>query len=229
MTTTGGTDRAGMGEARPVTVVWIDAAEAVIVRVGGDQTRLERVESEVPAHRRATGHVRHDPAVRHGGGGSPQTAGEPHRLEHLKRFVVDIANRLPRDDDLLILGPGVVHERLERHVSESDGRHGLHRDITCETSPPLTERQLIARGRRFAGAEPRRCSVGAYRWSPPFGRRPSGKANVQPRRVVTNAAKPCSATKPGTVSPCTNWGASTRGVRPIAARRAGPMSVISPS
>lgn len=184
MTMAGGTDRT-KGDVPPVTVVWIDAAEAVIVRLRGDQARLERVESEVPAHHRATGHVRHVPAVRHGGGGSPQTAGEPHRLEHLKRFVVDIANRLPPGDDLLILGPGVVHERLERHVSESDDRHGLDRDITCETSPPLTERQLIARGRRFAGDEPRRRSVGAYRWSQPFGRRLSGEANVQPRRVVT--------------------------------------------
>jgi hypothetical protein len=185
MTTAGSTDQTGMGEARPVTIVWIDAAEAIIVRLRGDQTRLEQLESEVPAHHRSTGHVRHDPAVRHGGGGSPQTAGAPHRLEHLKRFVVDIADRLPGGDDLLILGPGVVHERLRRHIAESNARHALDREVTCEASPPLTDRQLIARGRRFAGTEPRRCSVGAYRWSPPFGRRPSGQANVQPRRVVT--------------------------------------------
>lgn len=186
MSTAGNTDQTGRGAGRPVTIVWIDAAEALIVRVRGDQTRLERVESEVPAHHRATGHVRHDPAIRHGGGGgSPQTAGEPHRLEHLKRFVVDIANRLPGGDDLLILGPGTVHERLKRHVTESDGRHGLHRRIACEASPPLTDRQLIACGRRFAGAEPRRRSVGAYRWSKPIGRRPSGAAIVQPRRIVT--------------------------------------------
>jgi hypothetical protein len=160
MTMGGGIERTGTGDARPVTVIWIDAAEAVIVRLRGDQTRLERVESEVPAHHRATGHVGHDPAIRHGGGGSPQTAGEPHRLEHLKRFVVDIANRLPVGDDLLILGPGVVHERLERRISASDRRHRVHRDIACEASPPLTDRQLIARGRQFAGAEPRRRSVG---------------------------------------------------------------------
>jgi hypothetical protein len=185
MTMAGSTDQTGMGEARPVTVVWIDAAEAIIVRLRGDQTRLEQLASEVPAHHRSTGHVRHDPAVRHGGGGSPQTAGEPHRLEHLKRFVVDIANRLPGGDDLLILGPGVVHERLRRHIAESDARHALDRDVACEASPPLTNRQLIARGRRFAGTEPRRRSVGAYRWSDAPGHRPSGQAHLSPRRVVT--------------------------------------------
>jgi hypothetical protein len=169
---------------RPGTLVWIDAREVVIVRLQGNRARIERVESDVPAHHRATGHVRHDPAVRHGGGGSPQTAGEPHRLEYLKRFVVNIANRLPPGDDLLILGPGTVHERLKQHLSENDGHHGHHRDISCQTSPPLTDRQLIALLRRFAGVEPRSRSVGAYRWSQPSAHRPSGQADLPPRRVV---------------------------------------------
>jgi hypothetical protein len=169
---------------RPSTLVWIDAREAVIVRWQDDRARLERVESEVPAHHRATGHVRHNPAVRHGGGGSPQNAGEPHRLEHLERFVVEIANRLAPDDSLLILGPGTVHERLDRHVLESDRHHGRHREIACEASRPLTDRQLIARLRAFAGAETRRRTVGAYRWSEPPAHRQSGQAQRPPRRVV---------------------------------------------
>jgi hypothetical protein len=169
--------------ARASTLVWIDAREAVIVRWQDDRARLERVESEVPAHHRTTGHVRHDPTVRHGGGGSPQTADEPHRLEHLERFVREVAHRLAPDDDLLIIGPGTVHERLERHLSESDRHHGRHRDIACEASPPLTDRQLIARLRVFAGAEPPRRTVGACRWSEPPAHRPSGQAQLQ-RHVV---------------------------------------------
>jgi hypothetical protein len=184
MTTVHGMGRMENDEARPVTLVWIDAAEAVIVRLRGSQARLSRVESEVPAHHKATGHVRHVPAVRHGGGGSPQTADEPHRLEHLKRFIVDVSDQLAPGDDVLILGPGTVHERLARQLSESDARHGRHRDISCETSPVLTDRQLMARLRRFAGIEPRRRSVGAYRWSQPPAHRPSGKADLPPRRVL---------------------------------------------
>ena len=145
---------------RPSTLVWIDAREAVIVRWRDDRARLERVDSDVPAHHRATGHVRHDPGVRHGGGGPPQTAGEPHRLEHLDRFVEQIANRLPPGDDLLILGPGTVHERLERLVRETDERHERSRGVSCEASSQLTDRQLIARLRHFAGADPRRRTVG---------------------------------------------------------------------
>jgi hypothetical protein len=148
---------------RPSTLVWIDAREAVIVRWQDDRPRLERVDSEVPAHHRATGHVRHDPAVRHGGGGPPQTAGEPHRLEHLDRFVEDIERRLAPGDDLLILGPGTVPERLERLVRETDARHLRARFVGCHASSRLTDRQLIARLRQFAGLASRRRTVGAYR------------------------------------------------------------------
>lgn len=169
---------------RTSTLVWIDGREAVIVRTHDDGARIERVDSEVPAHRRATGHVRHDPGIRHGGGYA-QSAGEPHRLEHLDRFVADIANRLAADDDLLVIGPGTVHERLARHLSEDDQHHANHRDVTCQASPRLTDRQLVALLSRFAGVEPRRRSVGAYRWSEPPGHRPSGEPDHLPRRVVS--------------------------------------------
>ena len=154
-----------MGDVRKrvSTLVWIDSREAIIVRWLDGEARLARVESEVPAHHRATGHVRHDPAVRHGGGGAPQTADEPHRLEHLKQFVGEVANRLSPGDDVLILGPGTVHERLERHVADLDAHHGRRREIASEASPPLTDRQLIARIRAFAGAETRRRTVCAHR------------------------------------------------------------------
>jgi hypothetical protein len=167
------------------TLVWIDAREAVIARIQGDQVQIERVESEVPAHHRATGHVRHDPAVRHGGGG-PQSAGESHRTEHLGLFLGDIANRLSAGDALLILGPGMVHERLARQIAESDGGHGRIRDIFCEASPPMTARQLRARLRRFAGVEPRRHTVGAYRWVEPRTHNSKRAPVPLPRRVDKN-------------------------------------------
>ena len=169
---------------RPSTLVWIDAREAVVVRWQDDRARLDRVESDVPAHHRATGHVRHDPGVRHGGGGSPQTAGEPHRLEHLQRFVEQVARRLPEDDDLLILGPGTVREHLERLVSDTDEQHRRGRAVSSEASPRLTDRQLIARLRRLVHAEPCRRTVGAYRWSEPLPRHRSGQPQMPPRSVI---------------------------------------------
>ncbi len=186
MTTTPALDRAETRVTRASTLVWIDAKGAVIVRLQGDRTRLDRMVSDVPPHRRETGHVRHDPEIRHGGG-NPQTAGEPHRLEHLKRFVEEVADRLAPHDDVMILGPGTVHERLARHLATSDEHHGRHRLIACEVSARLTDGQLIARLRRFSGIEPRRRTVGAYRWSQLSAHLPSGSTDLTPRRVV---AKP---------------------------------------
>jgi hypothetical protein len=167
-------------------LVWIDAREAIIVRMQADQARIERVVSDVPAHHRATGHVRHDPGVRHGGGG-PQAAGESHRLEHLTRFVGEVADRLATDAAVLVLGPGTVPERLARQLSESDQHHGRHRVVDYEAAPRLTDRQLITRLRRFSGGEPRRRSVGAYRWTDAPGARRPGQAYL-PRRVVSKPA-----------------------------------------
>ncbi len=139
---------------RQVTIIWIDARAAVIGQWRDEQARLERLESDVPAHHRSTGHVRHDPTL-HGGGG-PGSAGEPNRLEHLRQFVDRVADRLPAGDDLLILGPGTVREHLERRVRELDEHHGRSRAVACEPAARITDRQLIARLRHVIGADPRR-------------------------------------------------------------------------
>jgi hypothetical protein len=172
------------------TLVWIDAREAVIVRWLDARAQVERLSSDVPAHHRSTGHVRHDPSVRHGGGGPQQTAGEPNRLEHLGRFVEQIASRIPPDDDLLILGPGTVREHLERRVRDLDEHHQRSRAISAEATSRLTDRQLIARLRQFAGEEPRRRTVGAHRWTEPAPHRPSGQVQLRPRSVVDKPPRP---------------------------------------
>jgi hypothetical protein len=176
----------GAAPARALTLVWIDAREAIVVRWVAGASQLERLESEVPARHRGTGHVRHDPNVRHGGGG-PQGAGEPHRLEHLARFLERVAGALPERDDLLILGPGSVHERLAKLVREQDRRHRVTRVVSCVAAEPLTRGQLVERLRLAAGEDPRRRTVGAYRWTEDRMREASGRLRAGPRRVV---AKP---------------------------------------
>lgn len=139
---------------RPVTLVWIDAREARIVRWVDDAAKIERLESDVPSHRQSSGHVRHDPSIRPGGGGgTAATSGEPRRLEHLARFLDIVAGHLP-EGDLELIGPGTVHERLATVVRDADPL-GTRR-VRVAASPPRTERQLIAELRRLAGHEPRR-------------------------------------------------------------------------
>jgi hypothetical protein len=50
-------------------------------------------------------------------------------------------------------------------LRDEDARHHGARRIDCRASPPLTQRQLVARFQRLSGQEPRKRSVGAYRWS----------------------------------------------------------------
>ena len=149
---------------RPVTLVWIDAREARIVSWVDDAAVIERLESDVPAHRRSAGHVRHDPSIRPGGGGgTAATAGEPRRLEHLARFLEAVASHVP-DGDLELIGPGTTHEKLAGIVLHAD-RQGLRR-VSTAASAPRTDRQLVAQLRRLVGHEPRRRTAALRRRLP---------------------------------------------------------------
>lgn len=167
---------------RSMALVWIDSREAIIVRLIGDRAAVRRVRSDVPAHRRSTGHVRHDPGTRHGGG-HDQTAGETRRLEHLASFVNAVAAGLPDDADLLVLGPGSVRERLARRLRSIDGSRAIPRRIDSLAAPRLTERQLIARLRRQLGQEPRHYTVGRYRWTASLEIDRSGDSVIRPYRT----------------------------------------------
>ena len=167
---------------RDCTLVWIDTREAVVAHWHAGEVRFERMQSDVAAHHRATGHVHYDPVVGHGGV-APRDAGEAQRLEHLGRFIEQVATRIPPTDDLVILGPGTVRDRLEHRVRESD-RHAAHaRIVTCHPATRLTDRQLIARLRHVAGADQHRRTAGAYRWIETPARHASGSRIRTPQRV----------------------------------------------
>lgn len=182
---TGALRRPGMTLHRErAALVWIDSREAIIVRLADQDATVERLESDVPAHHRATGHVRHEPGTRHGGG-RDQSAGEPHRLEHLERFIEAVAAALSEVDDVLLLGPGTVREHLERRLRERAqalGRPALR--LTTEPAARATDRQLIVRLRHHLGEEPRRRTMGAYRWSRSLAHVASGRPVGLPERIT---------------------------------------------
>lgn len=176
--------RPRLGLDRRIALVWIDSREAILVRWGGTSADIERIESEVPAHHRETGHIRHDPLFRHGGGGPSQSAGEPHRLEHLERFLDRVEQRLPDEAEVVVIGPGTVREHLCQRLREAATVRGVAQLILSEASPRMTEPQLIARLRKLRGENPRRRTIGAWRWTDPGRQGPSGRQLTGPRRVV---------------------------------------------
>jgi hypothetical protein len=143
-------------DERPHALVWIDSQEAIVVRWEDDQARIERLTSELPDHHESPGHLRHDPAIRHGGGRSQDTV-ESRRHEYLGRFVRDVTHRLPHDTDLTVLGPGTTRDHLVRTIRASDAEHHHDRRVVGRRSSRKTDRQLVALLRELEGdAAPRR-------------------------------------------------------------------------
>ncbi len=146
------------------TAVWVDARSAIVVRWSAGVLESRHFESQVPTHHRSTMGVSAPGGERHGGTG-PRSAGESHRLEHLRAFLAEVRAALP-DDDLLLVGDGVVVERLAASVLEDDAVHGRSRRVELRRQARPTEPQLQAALVSFAGSPPRRQRPRATRGSP---------------------------------------------------------------
>jgi hypothetical protein len=128
------------------TGVWISANSARVLRWGPDLTVRHRIDSTVRGRHRSTGRP---PTEKH-------PASEGYRDEHMRAFFVEVAQALPVDDDLLLVGDGEVVEHFAEQVRADDEGHGRKRRIEVEKGGPLTERQLLARIRTFAGSPAKR-------------------------------------------------------------------------
>jgi hypothetical protein len=128
------------------TGIWISAKSATMLRWSPELTMRHRIDSQVPARRRSTGRA---PTEDHAGS-------EGHRDEAMRSFFDQIARTIHPDDDLLLVGDGGVVEHFADHIRADDVKHGHERRMEVETSGPVTERQLIARIRTFAGVPAKR-------------------------------------------------------------------------
>ena len=123
------------------TGVWISADFASVVRWSGDVALRHRIESTVSGRPRSTGRP---PTESH-------PAGKGQRDEHMRTFFAQVAHALPADDDLLLIGDGEVVEHFAEQVRADDQSGGRTRRIAVEKGGPLTERQVLARTRTYAG------------------------------------------------------------------------------
>jgi hypothetical protein len=128
------------------TGVWISANSATVLRWSPELTVRHRIDSRVPGRHRSTGR---QPTEERPGG-------EGHRDEHMRAFFDHVAQALPVDDDLLLIGDGEVVEHFVEQVRAADGSHGRRRRIEVEKGGALTECQLLARIRIFAGSPAKR-------------------------------------------------------------------------
>jgi hypothetical protein len=125
------------------TGIWISASSATVLRWGsGGIAHRELIESLVPGKHRATGR----PPF------SPHLADEGRRDERMRVFFARLDAALPVGDDVLLVGDGEVVEHFAAHVRSGDAAVGTTRRLELVKSGPITERQLLARMRDFAGA-----------------------------------------------------------------------------
>ena len=68
----------------------------------------------------------------------------------------DVAAHVPEADDVAVVGPGIVRERLERSLRADDRRCGRQRHIHSAAADRLTEQALVTRVRTLAGDAPKR-------------------------------------------------------------------------
>ena len=128
------------------TGVWISASSATVLRWSPELTVRHRIDSTVPGRHRSTGSA---PTEKH-------PAGEGHRDEYMRTFFAQVARVLQADDDVLLIGDGEVVEHFAEQVHADDQSRGRTRRIEVEKGGPLTERQLLARTRTFAGSPAQR-------------------------------------------------------------------------
>jgi hypothetical protein len=128
------------------TGVWISANSATVLRWSPELTVRHRIDSRVPGRHRSTGRP---PTEKH-------PASEGYRDERMRTFFLQVTQALPIEDDLLLVGDGEVVEHFAEQVRADDDSHGRKRRIEVEKGGPLTERQLLARVRTFAGSPAKR-------------------------------------------------------------------------
>ena len=134
--------------ATPLTTgVWISASSAIVLQWGpnGVANRAQ-IESLIEGRHRSTGRP---PTSNH-------PAGEGHRDEGMRVFFARVRAAVSADDDLLLVGDGEVVDHFADQIKAHDLGRGSARRVELVKSGPLTERQLLARMREFAGSPARR-------------------------------------------------------------------------
>jgi len=128
--------------AAHTTGVWISASSAFVLRWGAEGVvQRESIASPVEGRHRATGR--------------PPTANRPaterHRDEQMRVYFTQVLAAIAARDDVLLVGDGEVVAHLADQLRAHPGA-GSPRRIELLKSGPMTERQLLARMREFAGS-----------------------------------------------------------------------------
>lgn len=195
-----------------VAVVWVDERRAVVVR-WDEEPVVEHIESGVPQRHRQAGSQRRGPARPQGGGKVHGSGTEREHEVDVRRYLVELASPLTSFSEIQVLGRGGLHQRLAELLLRLGERE--HQPVAVTTVPLSrrpSDRQLVARLRRLAGAELPRTRVGRYRLptrgpttptgrplSPSAGRRTLRPPRLLEREAIAEELEQMLADEPGLV------------------------------
>ena len=125
------------------TGIWVSSPSALILRWGPETgvTFRQEIKSEVEPHRRATGR----PPF------TEKPSNDHKHDEQMRAFFAQIIALLPAEDDVLLVGDGEVVGHLGQAITSHEHGRPKARRLEVVKSKPLTEPQLLARIREFAG------------------------------------------------------------------------------
>jgi hypothetical protein len=129
--------------ATQITGIWVSSPSALILRWGSETgvTFRQEIKSEVEPHRRATGRPPY----------TEKPSNDHKHDEQMRAFFAQIIAVLPAGDDLLLVGDGEVVGHLGQAITTHEHGRPDPRRLEVVKSKPLTEPQLLARIREFAG------------------------------------------------------------------------------
>ena len=129
--------------------IWIDRRKAVIVALTDEETSVHTIVSQVERHTRLSGGSRS--ATLYG----PQDVASESRLEErlqhqMRRYLQEVVEAVRGADAIVIFGPGEAKQALAREIHRIKAL--APRLVAVERSDKLTERQFVAKVRRYFGS-----------------------------------------------------------------------------
>jgi hypothetical protein len=131
--------------------VWLDHSRASIVRFTAEgEAAIETIESGIEAVHKTTGGARAKAPYLHG---AVSKSSEKEKRHHqLARFYDRVIDGIKDSRRILLLGPGLAKQELNKRIEALPGQTKPRLDI--QAAEKMTERQLIALVRKEFGVEP---------------------------------------------------------------------------
>ena len=138
----------GIMRSRTLIGVWLDSSKALIVTLKGDDTSIEKIESEVETKERVEGEGR--TFGRFGNQFVDDQKSKENRLHDLEaRFLERVINSIRSADQLLIFGPAHMKQLLEKKVRNETANVPNIRAV--KAADAMTDNQVAAYVREFFG------------------------------------------------------------------------------